>query len=367
MKSKLKILIAADIYKPQSGGPATYVWKLKEYFKSKTDVVFFVVSQNPEGLKEKTDNDVFHVKFKNKVLRYINYFYLLLKLSRKVDVIYAMGPVNAGLPALLVSKLSRKKLVIKVVGDYAWEQAKIKYNCQLSILDFQKQQIKNFFINLLKKIEKLTVKNANLVITPSNFLANIVKKWSAKNIKVIYNGVEFKKINKERFKVKTILSVSRLVKWKNIDILIKAVKNLNIKQDWQLIIVGSGPEELNLKKIASDNNKIKFLGNLDNKQVLEYMSQAHLLVLLSEYEGLSHVILEALSQKLPVLALNVGGNPELIKNNVNGFLLNNLDVKEVKSKIELVLNTNNLNPELAGDFYEQNMLDKTYQILKELL
>ena len=132
----MRILIAADIFPPQPGGPATYVVTLaNELTKIGDDVK--VVSLNPKADDNAVMCKAFHTAYKSKILRYLSYFFLLLKHSKGADLIYAMGPVNAGFSALLVSKLRHKKLAVKVVGDYAWEQGVQRFGVKESIDEFQ--------------------------------------------------------------------------------------------------------------------------------------------------------------------------------------------------------------------------------------
>src|SRR3989338_5986709 len=116
----MKILIVADIFPPQSGGPATYSVMLANELVKTYEVT--IVSLKPQSDKTSVHCRLFVVPEKSKILKYWHYFWLLFKQAKDADVVYAMGPVNAGLPAMLAAKLRRKRLVTKVVGDYAWEQ-----------------------------------------------------------------------------------------------------------------------------------------------------------------------------------------------------------------------------------------------------
>ena len=105
---KLKILICTGIYPPDIGGPATYSKLLFEELPKmgiETRVLSF--------------GEVRHLP---KILRHFVYFIKVLKMGRRADIIYAQDPVSVGLPAMLAAKILRKKFILKVVGDYAWEQ-----------------------------------------------------------------------------------------------------------------------------------------------------------------------------------------------------------------------------------------------------
>lgn len=110
----------------------------------------------------------------------------------------------------------------------------------------------------------------------------------------------------------------RLAPEKHIDQLLRVWPQVQDEiPDAQLVIVGSGTEEDALKKMASQG--IRFIGKVSN--VVDYLRASDLFVLPSEREGLSVAILEAMAVGLPVLATDVGGNPELIDHHKNGWLV----------------------------------------------
>ena len=103
-----KILLATGLYPPESGGPATYT---KVLYDELPGVGIGVAVVKFSAVRK------FPV-----IIRHLVYVYLLLKKTASADYIYAMDPVSVGLPAYIASVVSRKPLVLKVVGDYAWEQ-----------------------------------------------------------------------------------------------------------------------------------------------------------------------------------------------------------------------------------------------------
>jgi glycogen(starch) synthase len=91
-----------------------------------------------------------------------------------------------------------------------------------------------------------------------------------------------------------------------------------------LFIVGDGPESEKLKRQVEDLNitdRVYFTGSLSRSRLLYLLSRSNCFVLNSKYEGLSHIILEAMAAGCPVIASNCGGNPEIIKHKENGFLI----------------------------------------------
>lgn len=97
----------------------------------------------------------------------------------------------------------------------------------------------------------------------------------------------------------------------------------------RLLLVGQGKEEAALKKIAGAG--VQFIGATHD--VAPYLQAADLFVLPSSYEGLSVSLLEAMSSGLPAVATCVGGNPEVIAQNENGWLVPPGDAKALRFAI----------------------------------
>lgn len=366
----MKVLIASDIFPPQSGGPATYsVTLANELTKAGDDV--FIVSQNPQSDTSIVNCRIVMVKNKNKFLKYLEYTWLLIKNARKAEVIYAMGPVNAGLPALIASKLTGKKLIIKIVGDYAWEQGTQRFGVGDSIDDFQKKNNYSLPVRLLQWIEKTVAKNSQAVVVPSKYLGRIVESWGVKKEKVavIHNEVDYivaKPINHEN--EKWIVSVGRLTSWKGMGTLIGIMPDLlKENSNLKLKIVGDGPMMNDLKlKIKNLNleNMVELTGNLPKEKALSYMASANIFVLNSGYEGYSHVLVEAMNQGVPVvLASRAGGNEEVVAD-PGLFEYNNK--AEIKEKILANINAPRQEPKPHTFGGPAQMINRTRELLQRL-
>lgn len=334
-RDRKNILIATGIFPPDIGGPASYSETLlKELPKDKFAVTVLTYSDQP-----KNEPGVFRVdRGKNIFFRYFNYFIKAYRLVKKNDLIYVQGPVSEGLPIYLACKIIGRKYILKIVGDYAWEQGRQRFGIFGSLDDFQNKR-HSFKVEIFKFIQKKTAKNAELIIVPSRYLKEIVIKWgvSGEKIKVIYNSTD--KINiddnfKTGFEGDLIFSVGRLVPWKGFEVLIEIMPDLiKFNPNFKLLIIGDGPDKGKLKEKIENLNLEKnvfLLGKFDQVKLWNYLSQGKMFLLNTSYEGLSHLIIEAMKLGLPVITTKVGGNPELIKNNETGILV------EYNNKQELI-------------------------------
>jgi len=109
----MKLLIATGLYAPEIGGPATYTAFLEKhllrYGVAYEVLPFSVVRKYP------------------KVIRHFAYLIKLLLRSRGTTALYALDTVSVGLPVCIASFLTRKPYLLRVPGDYAWEQGQQRY------------------------------------------------------------------------------------------------------------------------------------------------------------------------------------------------------------------------------------------------
>lgn len=169
---------------------------------------------------------------------------------------------------------------------------------------------------------------------------------SKSKVKVIYNGIDTKKFSTSKIGTdkKIISCIARLhPEKKGQDILINAISMLN-RDDFECWIIGSPPNEhpeylKQLRQLAVNlgcDDKIKFLG--DRNDVPYLLQQTYLSVLPSRFEGFGISIIESMLSKVLVLATNVEGPKEIIKNNEFGYLFEKENQKELSCIINELLN-----------------------------
>jgi len=376
----MRLLIASGIYPPDIGGPATYSQLIaREFAKKGIDVSLICYSDSKEEPEDKNENFklVKILRKQNVLLRYFYYFWNLFKLARNCDVIYAQGPLSAGLPAMWAKKILNKKFIIKIVGDYAWEQGVNQFGVKDLIEEFQNKKYSKK-VERIRKIQIKVVKSADKVIVPSEFLKRIVKGWGVNENKifVIYNSVSVIEDIKNDLKIAgdIIISGGRLEPWKGMDLLIKIMPDL-LKEnpDFKLIIVGYGPEKIGLEKLVLTlklNDKIQLINRLPHKELLEYFKASKVFVLNTGYEGFSHFLIEAMACGLPIITTNVCGNPEIIKDNYNGLLVEYNNKEQIKNAILKIWHDKELQEKLinngkksAEQFSVEKMINETIKVL----
>jgi len=317
----MRVLFATGIYPPDVGGPATYVSHLAKELRSR-GVGVEVVTYGGSG-EEEPGFPVHRVPRHPFVAhRYLSFYRAALSAARRADVIYAQDPLSVGLPSLLAGKTSGRPLVVKIVGDLAWEIAVDLNRTMDSFQDFQRRR-QSLPVELFRRCERFVARRAQHVIVPSGYLKEIVLGWgvASERVSVVHNSLPEWEPQKTRVEARQelaldgdplLLMAGRLVRWKRFDLPIRFLAEL---PSAHLVIAGSGPLEEQLKTLARDlglQGRITFTGSLHHSAMMLHLRASDLFLLPSTYEGFSHLLLEAMRMGTPVLASDAGGNAEVV-------------------------------------------------------
>lgn len=212
------------------------------------------------------------------------------------------------------------------------------------------------FLALSKKIEKIVVVSKE--IKNDLVIGNVLKN----KIEIIENVMNSSEIYTNRDKIYDLIFVGRLELVKNPLRFIEIVNHLSKSNpDIKAVILGDGSLYIDIiKQIKRYNlqNNIEVLGFKINPE--EYITQAKLLVVTSEFEGFGLAVVEAMKNGVPTISTDVGGLKTLIKNNYNGYRVN--INQEFIDKIQETLYDRSLYDELSRNSFEES---KHYTNIKE--
>lgn len=181
--------------------------------------------------------------------------------------------------------------------------------------------------------EKIVLKSkANAIHTISEASKNDIIQFGAK--KPVYTILPIIEKIKTRETVKNknqFICISRLVFYKNIEVIIKAVSIVRKeKKEIKLILVGGGPQLEEIKKMIKKLNledNVIITGYIEFDEKIELISESNAMLFPSFCEGFGLVILEAFSQKKPVIVSDIRPMSDIIKHEKTGFVLNPNDEK----------------------------------------
>ena len=366
--------MTVGIFPPDIGGPATFVPKIAKYFQDELnyEIEILTLSDN----KNSNINDDFSVKRIDRnlpiIYRWLKTIFTIYKLGKNKDLIFVNG---LGTEVTIANIFLKKKIIRKIVGDPVWERAYSKAKISESFDEFQ---VKNygFSISLQKKVRSFSIKKSDIVVTPSQHLKNFILNLGFKNkIEIINNGVFIPEENTNIFTNDqiNITIVSRLVSHKNIEKIIKAISDLNSPLI-NLNIIGDGPELNQLQKISLESNNkdnIIFHGKLNRDDINHIFLKSDIYIQASNYEGLPHSLLEAMSYGIPVLCTPVGECKEILGNEDRGYILDlPVSKNNIKSKISEIIGEKdiaNKKGERGKDFInEKYNLTNSFNLYKNL-
>lgn len=242
------------------------------------------------------------------------------------DIIYAHWVIPTGFIAFLTKRIHKRPVVIKLYGA--------------EIYPFYRRN--NITSKIANRIIRSTLRNVEKVVGNSGPTCKVGEEISGEKIETLPEGVDLKYFNPNqdydeiinRYKLfdhNIIFSTGRMVERKGFRYLIEAIPYILKEYPKTKLIIGrDGPERNNLEKLSVDlgiAENVIFPGIISNIDLPKYMAVATVFVLPSivdktgDTEGLGLVLLEAMACGTPVIGTNVGGIPYIIKNDVNGFLV----------------------------------------------
>jgi len=361
----MNILFEANAYYPNTGGAESLIEDLSSQFILKGHKVTVVTQRYSRflpGFENRNGINIIRLlylptnitplwKIPVRIWRYMLVPFILFRFygimkKRKIDVV-CLGLFGTGsLYILLLRYLIKFRLVV--------------YIHRGEIREFVKTS------KLIRWLLKKNLKICDAVIAVSNALKEETIEFApfAKNkIHVIFNAVDPERIKmQEKYSYfrTYILFVGRLVPFKGVNVAIEAFKSIAMEMlEKDLLIVGTGPEEHNLRKTVSKyglENRIKFLGEQNRARVMSFIKACEFLVLPSYDEGCPIVVLEAMAAGKMTIGSRVKGIIEVIEDGKNGVLFTAGDSEELgrlmlefysdkNKRLAIEKNIRDLNPE----------------------
>lgn len=356
----MRILITTPVFPPDLGGPAVYVPSIASWLVArghKVKVIAFCEDPEPKGYPF----PVVSIPRVALPLRYLKSFFAILRECKDYDLVYVQE--HLALLPVLAAKLRGKPAVVRVMVDGTWEIAHRFGWTKDNIVDFQTTG-RGWKVRLSRFLQRHWWSWADRIIPVSDFLKGIVLSHGTDPRKVVriynaYNGPKDLGITKERARTelglpadaKILLTICRLMVWKGVDGILRALAGL--PRTYRLVVCGDGEELGNWQRLAHElgvEDRVLWAGNVPHAKVLSHIRAADVFVLNSNYEGLSHTLLEVMYVGTPIVASNVCGNPELVENGVNGLTVAFNDVEAIRRAVETIAG----DPALASTFVERS-------------
>lgn len=355
------------ITKSEVGGAQTNVYQLCNYFRNNHDVT---VVARPGGWLEEKCNElgvrfVPNTFFSNSLnpLNVVRSYLEIKKIIKKIapDLVHCHSSVAGFLGRLVV-----RNKIPTVFTAHGWG-----FNTRVPF--FQK------WVAIVA--EKIVSRYAKKIICVSLFVKNLGLRYCIapeEKFKLIYNGIETRKMGEKKDGVCNIIFIGRLAAPKQPLLLLEAVKNLDkqIQQHVHVDIVGDGPQKEALEKFINEydlSSRVTLCGELKRDDVFARLCTSDVFVLLSEWEGFPLSILEAMSVGLPVIVSDVGGISEGVQDGVNGFLLKERTVGDLTDYLTILVKNKELRKKMGDNahysvkkFSVDTMLSQTEKVYRDL-
>ena len=304
-------------------------------------------------------------------VRYLKALWRVWREARGVDVVYVNE--HLALFHVLGARLARKPVVIRMMVDGAWEISHRKgWIGGDDIVTFETKDY-GWQVKLTRFLQRRWWASCSRMVAVSEFLRQIaVRRYGVPETKAVkvfnaYHGPTVEDVAATPAQAREelgldgskryLLTICRLMVWKGVDGILQALREL--PDDVELLIAGDGPEEDAWKQQALDlglGARAHFLGNVPYERIPLFIRAAEVFVLNSEYEGLSHTLLEVQALGTPIVCTGVCGNPEVVEDGVSGMLVPTRSPGELAGALSRVLGDSGLRARFVGAGLERAAL-----------
>jgi glycosyltransferase involved in cell wall biosynthesis len=379
----MKIILASESFKPNISGVAVATEILaNNLINAGHEVFVFCPGDKDETFTDKNFTTYKVLRFKSIKNPFRKGFRITAVSRREIeekvktispDIIHLQDVATIGITLRNIG--NSLKIPVVITNHFSLEFA-LSYVKFKPLLPLSRYLLIKYLVNFHNKCD--------LVVTPTETIAKQIRSWGVKTpVIAVSNGIFYdrfaKRLSKKTiddFKLKSHLPENPIVLYtgridydKSVDVIVKAIPMVAEKINAHFVLAGTGDLVPEMEKLAEElgvTKYITFLGRLDNQSTdfSALYQSASVFTIASTIETQSLVTLEAMSAGLPVVAVDFNALPELVRNNINGFLFKPADSKTLAKHIVQILKNQNL----AENFGKSSMkiaaeheMSKTFQ------
>ncbi len=367
------------------GGAEIYALNLKKILeKDNNDVKLLTFDKEFDKniLNIKNTKNITNISVSmNKISKLINKIIYNAILAKKIK-----NEINNFLPDLIilntifVSPITQMKAckgykIIQIIHDYSVVCPKstcikedysicegYKYNDCIKACKYHNSILQMVLKhNLVCRLEKLRKKMVDISVSPSQNLYKYLKKYGY-NAVCINNPLQVSQLpqNEISDKLKKYIYIGNINNRKGIFRFIKVFKKFCKNKNVQLTLIGKPTSNENsekLKELISDEEKIEYLGFIENEKIKEYMNKSDFVVVPSIWlENYPTTVIEAMASKSLVIGSTRGGIPEILSDG-RGMMFDVLDETDIEKILNKTYN-------MTNEEY-QNIITKAYEYIKD--
>jgi glycosyltransferase involved in cell wall biosynthesis len=334
----MKVLIVSGIWPPDVGGPASHAPEVAAFLRERGHDVRVVVTADAAPVVE-----AYEVEWVARAappgVRHARALARIVGAARWADVVYSTGMFGrSGAGA----QLARRPYVLKLTADPAFERARRRGLYGGGLAGFQHER--SLRTLPFRAARDAIVRRAAHVVCPSDYLRRLAVGWGvpSEQVTVLPNpapdvsGLAPREELRTRWGLDgpTLVFAGRLTAQKALDVGIEAAQRAGVS----LVVAGDGPDRARLESLGG----ARFLGPQPREAVLELLRAADASLLSSTWENFPHSIVESLAAGTPVVATDVGGVAEVVRDGENGLLVPAGDAAALAAAIERALGEDGL-------------------------
>lgn len=353
----MRILRLYYLLPPIKGGMEKHIYFLSKYQSSENYVNVYFNKGNEINSDDVRilPNFSLHKTKPNFIGVLIFHLFTIFKLIRnnsKFDVVHVHGDWSTLILISIIKKITNAKVVAFSIHD---------------------QLVSSF----KKKVLRFLIKQVDVIFTSGADTANYLEPYKSNAVFFQPSGISAVFVDTPSNKVfsNNVIIIANLVPKKNIDLVIEIAK---ICPDYNFKIVGKGPEKQRLETKMQNIANVSLVGFKTTEEIIALMDTSFAFLLTSFFEGTPTSVLEACSRGLPIVTSNVGGLKSIIKDNENGYVIDNYTPSYYKNALDKIYNTPDLlelmktNNSLLGEKFvwdnvAKNITNQTKKILKNKL
>jgi glycosyltransferase involved in cell wall biosynthesis len=322
----MNVLVVSGIWPPDVGGPASHAPDVASFLHARGHRVEVVTTASgapaPEPyavhwISRSLPKGAVHARTAAEVARR----------ARRNDVVYTTGMFGRSASG---ASAARRPYVVKLTADPAFERARRRGLVAGDVDAFQKHR-GGPALAVLRQARDLELRHAAHVITPSSYLRDLAISWGVApdRVSVLPNPAPEPAEPAPREQLResfgmtdaSLAFAGRLTAQKSLEVALEALSGAD---GVELYIAGAGDELESLRRRANElglGARVRFLGPLPRGRVLELFRAADAAVLSSSWENFPHTVVEALAAGTPVVATEIGGVAEIVRDGENGLLV----------------------------------------------
>ncbi|AWI06387.1 glycosyltransferase family 4 protein [Clostridium drakei] len=382
---KERVLIVHNYYQV-SGGEDTVVANEKKMLEDNGHEVFMYTRHNEEikksGILEKIKlpfETIYSFKTVREVKKVIR--------ENEIDIVHVHNTLPLISPSVYKAAKDCGCKIVQTVHNFRLLCPGATFTCNGKICEeciskglkcaiknkcYRNSKIQTLAVVLMLKINRIigSYDKVDTYIALTKFNKRKLEALIPKN-KIVIKSNFTEKTNLDIIPVKDreyFMFLGRIESIKGIHLLLNTWKEI---KDETLVIVGAGTEEGYLREFITNNNisNIEFLGTRKKEDAMKILSKAKALIIPSQwYEGFPMVIIEALSQGVPIIGSNIGNVGGLLKDKTYGIVhdFTNSSIKEVLKSFQNIDKLNMYINNALNEYERKYSVNKNYRMLEKI-